>query len=376
MVHLAITTEQTRPASRCQTLAALASDCSVLRGFVFGQENRLAAVALQRFLTQNEFDPKPPRFSPLVFYGEPGVGKSHLVRALANEWKEVDQGNVVSLTATDFARQIAAAIESNDMRPFREQFLLASLVVLEDIQRLERKTVAQRELDTMLDLLETTRCRFVATAPLPARELSALTARLRDRLSAGLVVRVFRPGPDAREEIVRRLATSRHIPLADDAIRILAEKTEGTAHDLLRVLLEFNVFCQSLESRCGQQASNADQEIGKHSTAVLKFLESRSDTPPLSVRQIAAATARYYALTQAILISSRRSRTVAAARSVAMYLARQQTSESLKSIGRYFGGRDHTTVLHNCRKAEQLLHSDSETRFAIKTIAAMAENMR
>jgi chromosomal replication initiator protein len=378
-------------AGRC-TADNSASANGAAREFVAGPENRLAAATLERFLSllveHSQVDasdqslgngvPSAPRGVPqrsngsfidsprnatecvphrvIVFHGASGTGKSHLIHGLFAAWKHRrPDDNVVLLTATEFAQQYAEAVEKRSVVQWRRRFRTADLLGLEDLLHLATKQPAQAELLHTLDELADRGGVVVVSSRLSPHELTSLLPGLRSRLQAGLAVPVAMPEVDARRKILAALCAMRQLSLSDGCLRLMARSLPMTASELSGVLGNLQLAARSSERVLDDKF--VQSYIAQHCAA---------RHPPL--RTIATQTARYFALRVSELRSSSRRRGVVMARDVAMYLARQLTGKSLKQIGKYFGGRDHTTVLHGCRKTEGLLHSDPATLEAVTAL--------
>jgi chromosomal replication initiator protein len=190
----------------------------------------------------------------------------------------------------------------------------------------------------------------VLTAPAAPAEMHALSPQLRSRLSGGLVVPIALPHLQARHEMLRALADQRHVQISEAAISRLAEALEVALPELDGALM----FLQT-----ASEGEPIDEP------QVTQYLASRDERQQPTVRSIAAQTAKYFALKVTDLRSASRSRTIATARNLAMFLSRELTADSLMQIGGYFGGRDHATVLHGCRRAEKLLQTDQQMQQAV-----------
>jgi chromosomal replication initiator protein len=322
-----------------------------LREFLAGPENRLVDPAVRAVLDQ-----QPSIYNPLVVYGPSGTGKSHLAQGLAAAWKRRFPGQrVVYATAVDFARELADAIQTQAVEDFRHRYRNASLVVFEDLGGLVGKEAAQEELLYTLDAVLREAGQVVVTAKAAPRELADLVPGLQARLSEGLTIPLAPPGPGTRLAILQRLAELREIDLPESLAQLLAEGLCGTVPELFGALTQLEV-----------PARHSRRKIDAES--VRKYLAQRNEGPQLQIRDIAVVTARCFSLRLADLRGSSRKRPIVVARGVAMYLSRLATRESLEQVGQYFGGRDHTTVLHACRKTEELLKTDPAVSQAIREL--------
>ncbi len=337
--------------------------------FMAGPENRLVEIAVGAVLEErpeqetevvDTLSVRSATYSPLVLFGPSGVGKSHIAHGLAAAWKARGRRQRVAVTtAIDFARELADAIESQAVDEFRTKYRTVHLLVFEDLgmlaTRKSGKLNAQEELVRTLDALSAEERWVVATASAAPAELPDLLPSLRSRLMAGLAIPLAPPGPEARAAIVRQLAALKSVRLPDRVAEILAEGIGGTAPDLAGAL-----------SQLAGRSESDKAEIDL--SAVRRFLAQRTRRRNPSVHEIALATARHFSLRLSDLKSPVRRRALVNARGVAVYLARHCAGASLQEIGRYFGGRDHTTVLHSCRKTEQLAESDATIHTAIEQL--------
>lgn len=319
--------------------------------FLVGPENHLVATAIRVVL-----DGPMGEYNPLVIHGPSGTGKSHLALGLAASWMEkYPHEAVVYTTAVDFARELTDALETHAINELRTRFHKCSLLVFEDLAELAGRQAAQQELVCTLSELLSLGKRVVATAVAPPAALSGLLPALRSRLAAGLTVELSRPGLDSRRAILQRLARSQDVALPESAARLLADGLPVTIPELFGAVVQL------------QAAADLNGEV-IDADAARRYLADRHASRCPSLREIGSATARHFCLKLSDLQGPSRRRTVVTARGVAVHLARHVAGKSLQHIGRYFGGRDHTTVMHACHKIECLLKTDPTVREAVEQL--------
>lgn len=331
------------------------SDCGIapdrapgLRPFLVGPENRLVEPAIRAVLGE-----RSSHYNPLVLLGPSGTGKSHLARGILDQWRDANpKKRAVFTTAADFARELADAIDTQDTDEMRARYRKAGLVVLEDVGSLGSKPVAQEEFVHVLDALSATDSQVVVTALAPIGQLPGISSRLRSRLDAGLTVPLSLPGAATRRVVLLRSAALRGIALSESAAKLLADGLSVSVPELDGALLQLE-----MPARLHHRTIDAE--------AVRSYLAHRNGLREPALRDIAVAAARFFALTLTELRSPSRRRSVVTARGVAILLARQLTPKSLEQIGQYFGGRDHTTVMHAFRKTEGLVKTDLAIRQAV-----------
>jgi chromosomal replication initiator protein len=299
-------------------------------------ENRAARQAVER-LRDCVCGQGPRRaINPLLLFGPPGTGKTHLVNDLVEEVARRQPGVLVALLP---AAELAPA-EADDLQQ-QQALRQADLVVVEDVQHLGRRSV-----EALVGLID--RClgrqrQLVFTAGVGPAHLEHLPARLTSRLGQGLVVALEPLGPDSRQEYLRRRLP---FELPAEAVRELARGASGSARQLEGLLV-----------RLEQLAASLRRPPGSDDLAGLFAGEAALRRPTLE--RIVQRVGSYFRVEPRRLCSSGRSREVLLPRQVSMYLARRLTDLSLEQIGAYFGGRDHSTVLHACRKVEQAVVADA-----------------
>lgn len=328
---------------------------SAARPFVAGTENQLAAVAVLAAL-----DPATCRYNPLVFCGLPGCGKSHLLTGLVAERRRTLHATQIAHTvAVDFAREYAEAVEVQSLDEFRDRYRSVRLLAIEDLHLMAEKTAAQEELARTIDALRDTDAQVLVTLRRAPADTSELLPALAARLDAGLVVTLALPQESTRRELLDDFAAERQISLAPAARDLLARQLEGTPRDLAAALLQLSTI-----------HGNNSEPIDEATTRA--YLDSRADAEPLALASLARASAKFFAERLNDVRGPSRRRGLVLARSVGMYLARRWSGLSLGEIGRYYGGRDHTTVLHACARIEAQLAQDRSLADATLEIRKLA----
>lgn len=315
-------------------------------------------------------------YNPLVFFGASGLGKSHLTWGLAARWAEENpRRRPIVVAAVDFARSYATAIETDSLPDFRQNFQGAGLLLVEDLQQIESKRPAQLELRRLIDDVLADGAAVLVTMRRSPIELTGLDPGLASRLMQGLTAPMQPPGEAVRRRMIERVATLHRLPFAPDAIALLSQRLEGTLPELNHALLQFasrgDGVARMLASDAGAHSGEADRDDSSKvpnaldESSVAEFLEERDKSLQPSLKSIAQAVAKYFKLRIADLKGKTRRQNVVHARAIGMFLSRELTDESLERVGKHYGGRDHTTVIHACRKTAGDLETDAETRRAI-----------
>ena len=320
--------------------------------FVIGEGNRLAhaaALAVAELPAQ--------AYNPLFLHGPPGLGKTHLLHAIGNFVRRYGGLKVRYATVEAFTTDFVAALHRDgDIRAFKDRFRDLDVLLVDDVHFLADKQRTKEEFFHTFNALYEAGAQLVISSDRPPAELHGLEDRLRERFAAGLVVEVERPDFDVRLAILRQRA--RHDGLADvadEALAAIAEHVTGSVRALEGALIRVVAYA-SLEGL------PVTADLARH---VLAKLYPR-ERPTLE--DIRAATARSFGLEPDDLLARTRRPDVAFARQVAMYLSRELTDETLPAIGKSFGGRNHTTILHAHRRVADRIASDPETASAVEAV--------
>jgi chromosomal replication initiator protein len=319
--------------------------------FVIGRSNTLAHAAGKQVAVGRRGD--PVMFNPLYIHAGVGLGKTHLLQAIAWTGNTQPDRKVLYLTAEKFMYGFVSALRSQTAIAFKEALRGIDVLVIDDLQFLQGKSTQAEFSHTLNSLIDGGR-QVVIAADRPPADLESFDERVRSRLAGGLVVEMGALGEELRLEILMsRIAAARaHHPGFDVPAPVLAYIAKSVTHN-----------GRDLEGALNRLLAHS-KLTGQPVTMDLAEREIRDLIRPqepkrVKIEDIQRIVARHYNVSRGDLLSSRRTANVVRPRQVAMYLAKTLTLRSLPEIGRRFGGRDHTTVLHAVRKIENLVGNDS-----------------
>lgn len=321
--------------------------------FVEGKSNQLArAAALQ--VAENPGG----SYNPLFIYGGVGLGKTHLMHAVGDYLvKKNPQAKVVYLHSERFVADMVKAFQSNTINEFKRFYRSVDALLIDDIQFFAGKDRSQEEFFHTFNALLESDQQMILTCDRYPKEIDGLEERLKSRFGWGLTVAVEPPELETRVAILMKKAEKSKIHLPSDTAFFIAQKIRSNVRELEGAL-----------KRVIASAHFTGQEINTEFVReALKDLLALHDRQ-ISVSNIQRTTAEYYNIKMADLLSKRRTRSVARPRQVAMALSKELTSHSLPEIGDAFGGRDHTTVLHACRKVVELKETNADIREDYKNL--------
>jgi chromosomal replication initiator protein len=313
------------------------------RNFVVGKPNEFAHAAARRVAEASQVS-----FNPLFLYGGVGLGKTHLMHAIAWHIREHDPSRrVLYLSAEKFMYRFIRALRSQDTMSFKEQFRSVDVLMVDDVQFIAGKDATQEEFFHTFNALVDQGRQIVISADKSPSDLEGMEDRLRSRLNSGLVADLHATTYELRLGILESKAEQMGVPVPPKVMEFLAHKIASNVRELEGALNRVVAHSQLIGRAITLESS---QEV-------LHDLLRASDRR-ITIEEIQKRVAEHFNIKLAEMGSARRSRQVARPRQVAMYLAKQLTSRSLPEIGRKFGGRDHTTVMHAVKKVEELRASD------------------
>ena len=335
--------------------------------FITGGSNRLAHAAAQRIA---EAQPGPPvSFNPLFIHSAAGLGKTHLLNAIAWRVRERQpERKVLFITAERFMYHFIGALKQRDTIAFKDYFQSIDVLLIDDFQFLQGKSMTQEFYHTFNSLVDAKR-QVIIAADVPPAQLDTIDQRMRSRLMGGLVVDIELPDLELRREILaHRLAKWRAatIPVSrcrSRCRRIHRQKVQGGGRELEGALNRMIAH---------QQFTHAPLTVDL-AAMVLRDMAANPDQCRVRIDDILKVIGRHYNVARADLLSPRRARSVVVPRQIGMYLAKKLTPRSLPEIGRRFGGRDHSTVLHAVRKIEELMKTDDRLAREVALLIRLIE---
>jgi chromosomal replication initiator protein len=333
--------------------------------FVVGRSNTLAHAASKQVATARRGD--PVMFNPLYIHAGVGLGKTHLLQAVSLKINSLGERKALYLTAERFMYGFASALRSQTALAFKDALRGIDVLVVDDLQFLQGKNSQAEFSHTLNSLIDGGR-QIVVAADRPPTELESLDERIRSRLAGGLVVEIGPLGEELRLEILSaRLQAARvHHPGFDVPAQVLTYIARTVTHN-----------GRDLEGALNRLLAHS-KLTGQPITMELAERELRDLVRPVELKrvrieEIQRIVARHYNVSRSDLLSSRRTANVVRPRQIAMYLAKTLTLRSLPEIGRRFGGRDHTTVLHAVRKIESLIGTDNGLAAEIEVLKSQLQ---
>jgi chromosomal replication initiator protein len=313
--------------------------------FVTGPCNRLphaAAIAVAE---------QPGKaYNPLFIHGGVGLGKTHLLQAVCQKVLERQpDARILYLSCDSFINQFILAVETGEMHQFRYRYRQVDLLVIDDIHFLAGRDRTQEEFFHTFNTLYQQQKQIILSADCPPSEIPELEERLVSRFNWGLVARIEKPCYETRVAILQKKAKMRGLAMTDDVLCYVAGKVENNTRELEGAITK-------IQGMSLLQNGKIDIDLAKAALGD----SATPDQRRITIQQIFDAVTKYYNVRLSDLQSKKRHKSIAFPRQVCMYLARRHTRYSLEEIGGYFGGRDHTTVLHAVRTVDEDVKNDRD----------------
>ena len=328
--------------------------------FVVGKANNLAYAASLAVAEQPS-----DVYNPLFIYGDAGLGKTHLMNAIGNFIKhENPMANVLLTSSEHLTNELIDAIVRKKTADLRSRLRSVDVLMVDDIQFLAKAPSTQEEFFHTFNDLYNNHRQIIISSDRPPNEIPTIEERLRSRFAWGLIVDVQKPDFEHRVAILRKKTDEEYIDIPYDAIEYIASHFDKSIRELEGALNRVNARSQLM-----------GEPITLESTIeTLQSLAGARDTRKITPELILGVVARKYDLSTDDLLSSKRSRDIAVPRQIAIYLCRELTELSTTNIGRAFGGRDHTTVLHSCDKIADQVKSDFAFKRTVDELMELVKN--
>ena len=338
------------------------SDAFTFETYVVGPQNKLAYAAAKAVAE------KPAEgFNPLFIYGESGLGKTHLLYAIAHLMRSRrPESRIVYIKGDDFTNELVISIRENRNAEFREKYRQADILLVDDIQFIAGKIQTQEEFFHTFNTLYESGKQIVLTSDRPPREMTQLSDRLMSRFESGLMVDVAPPDFETRLAIIHNKAALLGVKLPNEVMDYIAENVTTNVRQLEGTLNKILAYRDLL----GDQVD--EESVGRAVRDMLKRSNEYVPSPKVIISYICS----YYNIDEETLRGQSRSRDVVAARQLAMYLIRRMHATPLDGIGKEFGNRDHSTILHSLDKVEKQMQTDPKFAERVKEITTNISSKR
>ena len=323
--------------------------------FVIGNNNQLSFAAANAVVNS-----LGKSYNPLFIYGSTGLGKTHLMQGIGHA--VIQNGKkIVYVTCEDFTNKMIEAIKNRKMDAFRKKFRKVDLLLIDDIQFLANKDHTQEEFFNTFNALYNEHKQIVITSDCPPQKLKNLSKRLLSRFEWGLATDIQKPTLETRISILKRKVELSKWIVPTEIINYLAEHFSENVRQMEGALTRVYSYSKFLNKSLNM---NLVEEI-------LKDLIKIEPIQRITIDEIVQKVAKYYGVYVRQLQGTKRLKSITLPRHVSMYMSRELTDHSLPEIGEAFGGKDHTTILHACRKIKKLIESDNKLKEDIKNIQKM-----
>jgi len=323
--------------------------------FVVGESNELAYTAAKKICIESS------HYNPLFIYSAVGMGKTHLLNSIGLEVGQ--KKKVMFISAERFMYHFIRSIKNNEMVKFKDFFRGANIFIIDDIQFVNGKEAMQEEFFHTFNALIEKGSQVVISADRPPSSLDKIQERIRSRMSGGLVIDIQPPDLDLRIRILKskfeeiKINFRENYDLSEEVFKFLASEVTSSIREMVGALNRILAF---------SKINTKPPTIYECKRILKDFINSNNKS--INVEFIQNLVAAHFNLNIQELLSPRRSRSLARPRQIAMYLAKQHTTNSLPDIGRKFSNRDHTTVIHAVKKIDELLKKDNDIRESVATL--------
>ncbi len=296
-------------------------------------------------------------YNPFFIYGVVGLGKTHLLNSIGNFVMQKGDLRIAYLTTEQFTNEVINSIRYDKMGELRKRYRNIDMLLIDDIQFLAGKERTQEEFFHTFNALYEAKKQIVLSSDRFPKEMPSMEERLRSRFEWGLIADLQQPDFETRIAILRRKSEEEGIAIGDDVIHLLAEGLRSNIRELEGALIRLGAYC----TLTGQAITT---EMAK--TVLRDLLGSKKRV--ITLEDVQEVVARRFQVKVSELKSKRRNKTVVHPRQIAMYLSRELTAASFPEIGREFGGKDHTTIIHACRQIDRAIEKDNSLRTTVESL--------
>ena len=356
-VALLLPEEREAYAAQCTAPAGAKEDEDryTFERFVVGSTNRFAYTAAKKVSEE-----PGGSYNPLFIYGQSGLGKTHLLHAIANQVRRNNPGyRIMYVQSEDFVNEFIDHVRhGKDMQGFRDKYRGVDLFLMDDVQFIAGKDSSEEELFHTFNTLYEQKKQIVFTSDRPPQEMLRLEQRLRTRFEQGLPADIQPPDYETRVALLKNKALERGVTLPDAVLSYVAENITSNVRQIEGVVNKIMAF---------QELMDADVDVETTVRAVRDILRAKENFLP-SADTIIQEVARFYELDSTAIRGQSQNKEISTARNVAMYIIREMTQLSLAEIGQQFGGRHHSTVLNSINRVEKMMKNQPELSEIIRDI--------
>jgi chromosomal replication initiator protein len=321
--------------------------------FVVGDSNQFAHAAAKR-VSENPGH----AYNPLFIYGGVGLGKTHLIHSIGNAIADKKPDlTICYVSAEQFTNEVISSIRHEKMADFKDKFRNVDVMLIDDIQFIANKTTTQEEFFHTFNSLYEKQKQIVVSSDRAPLEISDITDRLRSRFSMGLIADIQPPSVETKIAIIEKKASVEKMVISRDVVEFIANRVKSNIRELEGCLIKLGAHA----SLTGMPIDTGMAKI------VLKDLIADEDKP-VTVEAVQKAVCDYFGVKMQDLKAKKRTKEIANARQIAMYIAKQHTQHSLSEIGKCFGGKDHATVIYACKQIEEKRRKDENLNKSIENV--------
>lgn len=318
--------------------------------FVKGKSNEMAFAASQAVAEA----PGKTRYNPLFLYGGVGLGKTHLMHSIGNYILHLDpEAKVIYTSSENLTNEFINSLVTRKNQEFRDKYRKIDVLLVDDIQFLSDKEGIQEEFFHTFNTLYSDNKQIVISSDKPPIELKTLEERLRSRFGSGLIVDITQPDFETRTAILEKKSALENLDISKEVIRYIAKNVSSNIRELEGALIKVTAYAK---------LTNREVTLDLAEKALHDVVNETEQKREITVELIQEIVAEHYGITTDEMKSKKRTQHVVFSRHVAMYLTRMIMDIALYAVGKKFGGRDHTTVIHACNKINEVLESDPELR--------------